>query len=245
MRALTELILFLTIIIPSLSLAKLSQCVPTCRSAYVCADGACVSKCNPPCKKGLQCTIKGECKPMGIAPTIEPTQAPAPDGKIRVGVMAGLVLAGEIYANPPDQILDTSSGFIIRVIADNPITSGFSMGVYGNYIRSTAELGSLSSDFTVTSFGLTLKSNFSLSPSVDLRLGIGIGYQMTAADDLGEFGENIKGFDLAPISEIIIQMENGMTALMSISGFSQPSGGNEVADVSWSPIIFVTGGLQF
>jgi len=244
-KVLPGFILLLATMSPSVLFANSEECVPTCRSGYLCSNGACISRCNPPCEPGLTCTPEGECRGKEAKKADEGSTPAGTKPGLRVGVMAGLVLAGEIYADPPDRTLDTTTGFIIRAIADNPITPDFSMGVYGNYISSTAEFGSLSSDFSVISLGLTLKSSFHLSPTTQLRLGIGIGYQMTNADDVGDFGEDIRGFDLAPITELAMKLDNGMTALLSIAGFSQPSGGNDEADVSWSPIIFVAGGLQF
>ena len=37
------------------------ECVPACRSGYVCLSGQCVSACNPPCADGWQCTAAAEC----------------------------------------------------------------------------------------------------------------------------------------------------------------------------------------
>jgi hypothetical protein len=38
-----------------------TTCFPKCRAGYVCHQGTCVSKCNPPCGAGLGCTESGEC----------------------------------------------------------------------------------------------------------------------------------------------------------------------------------------
>ena len=39
-----------------------SQCVPACRSSYVCVQNQCVSACNPPCPNGTQCTERLTCE---------------------------------------------------------------------------------------------------------------------------------------------------------------------------------------
>jgi hypothetical protein len=49
-------------------------CFPACRTGYVCARGACVSRCNPPCGADETCTAQGECA-AGPAPAAQP---PAP-----------------------------------------------------------------------------------------------------------------------------------------------------------------------
>ena len=38
------------------------ECVPACRTGFVCHIGQCVSACNPPCASGLQCTPQLTCE---------------------------------------------------------------------------------------------------------------------------------------------------------------------------------------
>jgi hypothetical protein len=61
--------------------ALAQECVPRCRSAYVCIRGQCVSACNPPCEPGEKCTGEGACVPEGQvrpAQPAAPPPAPAP-----------------------------------------------------------------------------------------------------------------------------------------------------------------------
>lgn len=44
-----------------------AECVPSCRAAYTCVQGSCVSLCNPPCEAGLTCTAEGTCVSNGSA----------------------------------------------------------------------------------------------------------------------------------------------------------------------------------
>ena len=223
-------------------------CVPKCRSGYTCHEGQCLSKCNPPCATAERCSDAGECVEKVAARPAAPSKKSRPSstvGGVRAAVMAGIVLPGAIYSDPPDEEIDTTSGLIVRATLDNPVTSRFSAGLYANYISSTAEFGSLSSDFTVISIGGAFKTSITLSETMTIRLGIGVGYQMTSADEVGEHGEDITGFDLAPITELAVKLSNGMTGVVTLTGFSQPSGGNDDATVSWAPIFFLAGGLQF
>ncbi|MGE0325581.1 MAG: hypothetical protein AB7K71_23770 [Polyangiaceae bacterium] len=57
------------------SLASAQECVPACRSGYVCVDAQCVSACNPPCGNGESC-VGGEC----VVPSPPPQQAAPPAG---------------------------------------------------------------------------------------------------------------------------------------------------------------------
>jgi hypothetical protein len=59
---------FLFAAVPALAHAAEKQCVPQCRSGYVCHEGACISACNPPCGPKEYCTANGECA-RGSAPT--------------------------------------------------------------------------------------------------------------------------------------------------------------------------------
>jgi hypothetical protein len=43
--------------------APTKACVPACRAGFVCADGRCVSACNPPCGNNETCGRDGECHP--------------------------------------------------------------------------------------------------------------------------------------------------------------------------------------
>jgi hypothetical protein len=64
--------------------ARAQECFPTCRSGYVCHEGACISLCNPPCADDERCTPEGECAvkeravPPAPAAAIPPAPAPAP-----------------------------------------------------------------------------------------------------------------------------------------------------------------------
>lgn len=46
-----------------------SQCLPSCRTGYLCISGQCVSSCNPICGAGEMCTERGECVPEGSEPS--------------------------------------------------------------------------------------------------------------------------------------------------------------------------------
>jgi hypothetical protein len=37
------------------------ECVPACRTGFLCHRGECISACNPPCESGSICTNQGEC----------------------------------------------------------------------------------------------------------------------------------------------------------------------------------------
>ncbi len=51
-----------------------AACFPACRSGFLCHQGKCISRCNPPCPTEANCTDKGECTqhPQGSAVQPEP-----------------------------------------------------------------------------------------------------------------------------------------------------------------------------
>ncbi len=63
----------------SASRASAQECVPQCRSGYVCASGACVSACNPACTAGQSC-VNGDCVASGPPPAAGPPQSYPPAG---------------------------------------------------------------------------------------------------------------------------------------------------------------------
>jgi hypothetical protein len=55
--------------------APAAQCLPACRSGYLCHQGQCISACNPPCSAGEICTGSGVCQLS--APPAELSAPPA------------------------------------------------------------------------------------------------------------------------------------------------------------------------
>jgi len=53
-----------------------STCQPPCRSGYLCLEGQCVTRCNPPCAADERCTDVGEC--VFRSAQESPVHAPAP-----------------------------------------------------------------------------------------------------------------------------------------------------------------------
>jgi hypothetical protein len=40
---------------------KSEVCFPSCRDGYMCYNGECISKCNPPCPANMKCGKDGDC----------------------------------------------------------------------------------------------------------------------------------------------------------------------------------------
>jgi len=60
------------------------QCLPSCRTGYLCVSGQCMSACNPICPAGEMCTERGECVsggPAAATPAEKTEGAPAEPAK--------------------------------------------------------------------------------------------------------------------------------------------------------------------
>jgi hypothetical protein len=60
-----------------------AECIPNCRSGFLCHQGQCVSRCNPACAAGERCLANGECEapaPPAAQPTFVPMPNPPPSG---------------------------------------------------------------------------------------------------------------------------------------------------------------------
>ena len=74
--------------------AQKAECVPPCRTGYLCHKGQCVSKCNPPCAPGETCTGEGECvsaaaaspAPAAVAAPVVAPAAPPPHAPVAAPV---------------------------------------------------------------------------------------------------------------------------------------------------------------
>ena len=71
------------------NLAWAAPCTPECRIGYVCVQGRCVSRCNPRCAAGDECTNEGQCVPRGSAAStstgLPPPAPPPPPASTRSG----------------------------------------------------------------------------------------------------------------------------------------------------------------
>ena len=74
------------------------ECVPACRTGYLCMEGQCVSACNPPCAAWERCTANGECVarapvfPEAEAPVTAPEPAADADAERHDGFMLRMAL---------------------------------------------------------------------------------------------------------------------------------------------------------
>ena len=62
--------------------ADARACFPACRDGFTCAQGTCVSLCNPPCPSGLECVEGRRCEPpLPQSSNARPYEPPPPSQK--------------------------------------------------------------------------------------------------------------------------------------------------------------------
>jgi len=71
------------------------ECVPSCRSGYVCRHGECISRCNPVCGASERCLPNGECEPLSSVQSPAPSAASGPGSGVSD-------TAGPVTSEPPD-----------------------------------------------------------------------------------------------------------------------------------------------
>jgi hypothetical protein len=107
------------------------ECVPACRTGFLCHRGECVSACNPPCEPGSICTSQGECVSACNPPC--PTAQRCLDTGECAASMAP-VAAPPPVASPAMTLEESNDKFLVRaLLAFDPIAAGLAYGVGVGY----------------------------------------------------------------------------------------------------------------
>jgi len=135
---------------------------------------------------------------------------------------------------------DTNMGWIVNTAFDALLAEKFSMGGYFSYAgTSEAESGEdLSAN--IMSIGGTLKARFQLQGGTQLRPGVILAYQLTTGDAF----DDVNGLNVGFTFEAAFPLKDRNAVVAEIGFTSQPSGGNEYADVTWAPIFYLTVGYE-
>jgi len=158
-----------------------------------------------------------------------------------IGLEAGLWFPGTVYVEDSD--LDKDAGPLFRIFADTYVAPKFAVGVYGNYSTVSLSSGSTEVDATFWEIGMALKPKFMLSSDVALKPGLNIGYRKSSID-INNF-DPADGMGLNLSVELQFALQGGYIFFIDGGFLSQPVGGNDKADVTWAPIIYLCGGIAF
>ena len=135
--------------------------------------------------------------------------------------------------------VDTETGWIFNVAGDAMVAEKLSMGGYFFYAGTSEEISEETAN--IMSIGGTLKGRFTLRSGTQIRPGVIFAYQTTT----GDVFDDVKGFNIGFTGEVAFPLENNRAIVGELGFTSQPSGGNEDADVTWAPILYITIGYEF
>jgi hypothetical protein len=155
------------------------------------------------------------------------------DKTFDVGVSVGSWFSGDVSVT--GGTVEKDGSMLIRVFGDAYLIPQLGVGAYFNYSPISQD----DIDVNVLEFGAALKPRFFLSPEVAIKPGLSIGYRLGSSDievvDHDGLGLNVS-VELQYFLEPVL--------LFGEIGFlSQPAGGNDFIDVTYSPIFYLSGGI--
>jgi hypothetical protein len=152
-------------------------------------------------------------------------------------IKGGMLMPGTVSVEGFE--VDTDMGWIANAAFDALLAEKISMGGYFFYAGTSAE----ESDETanIMTIGGTIKARFTLQGGTQIRPGVILAYQMTT----GEAFDDVNGLNVGFTGEVAFPLKNKNAIVTEIGFTSQPSGGNEDAEVTWAPIFYLTVGYEF
>lgn len=158
-----------------------------------------------------------------------------------IGIAAGLWLPGTVWIG--DDELDKDAGPLLRVFADMYVAPKFAVGAYGNYSSVSLSSEFVDVDGSFWELGVSFKPKFMVSPDMAVKPGLNIGYRESSLD-IDDF-DTIDGLGVNLSVELQFALEGGYILFIDGGFLSQPVGGNDVYDVQWAPIVYLSAGIAF
>lgn len=164
-----------------------------------------------------------------------------------IGICGGLWLPGSIDIEDVD--VDKENGLLIRAIADMYISPKFAVGGYFNYSMFSVSKDSYEADANLYEFGFAFKPRLILSPQTALKPGLNIGYRKSTREKLDIEPSGVEtdadGLGINVSIEFQYLLDGGYIFFVDGGFLSQPAGGNDDADVTWAPILYICAGVVF
>ncbi len=185
--------------------------------------------------------------PQSYAAASALPQPPAeePEQSWDLALKAGVLLPGSVYVEVADQSFDTSTGPLLVASLDAMVARRLSLGAFLQHARPTVTI--LGDDYgaAITTFGGTIKGRFGQLDGIQFRPGLAIGYQIIASTGSSTTLEDVKGVDLGGLLEVSIPTGGAIRIPLELGFISQPAGGNSDTNVTFSPIFYLAGGVEF
>lgn len=187
------------------------------------------------------CAIVAVCAVSLAAPAASAATGSLEEKSFDIGLGGGIWFPGTIKIEDVD--VDKTAGFLVRVFGDAYLMPKFAVGAYLNYSSFDLESGPYKVDASMYEFGIALKPRFILSPTMALKPGLNIGYRHSSVDEEGF--DDAQGLALNLSVELQIATGAGIDFFIEGGFLTQPAGGNDDADVTWAPIVYLAGGIVF
>jgi hypothetical protein len=152
------------------------------------------------------------------------------------GLKVGYMFEGDAYLDNAffEGDIEIGGGLVAVGSVDAVMAPRFSAGAFAllAFVEGT----------TIATVGATLKGRFRVSPAIEVRPGLALGYQ-SIVDDNNSFSTT-KGFDIGAFLEVAFPRGNGRSEWLLEAGFiTQPIGGSSEDTVTFGPIFYVGVGL--
>lgn len=163
--------------------------------------------------------------------------------KNEFSVSLGYMFEGEAYAAYFDQYYSVGETILIRFEFDHYFSAmgdRFGLGFY--YNLGFPYYSYIYEEVTMHEFGLVLKTRFNASDKVQIKPGIYTGYR-SYSGGIGE--EPGTGFGLNATLALQYQLNEKIKPFIDLGIMSQPAGGNDATDITYSPTFQVNFGITF
>ncbi|MCA9597771.1 MAG: hypothetical protein KC776_30875 [Myxococcales bacterium] len=174
----------------------------------------------------------------------QPYAAPT-DPTWSLGLKAGVLVPGSVYVKELDRNLDTSMGPLALASIDGIVAPKLSLGAFLLHARPSLDVGGDDLSTAITTLGATIKARFGDPQAIQFRPGIAFGYQLIDLTEGDDDFDVIKGFDIGGLFEVSIPTGSSLRVPIELGFISQPVGGNDQTDVTFSPIFYLAAGVEF
>lgn len=133
---------------------------------------------------------------------------------------------------------DKSGGLLFRGFVDSLVAEKLTMGAFLNLAPSVEVEEESASMYEI---GGSLKYR-AMAGEMPLKIGINIGYRKMDSDIIDD---EVEGLGINLSAELQFNTQGSFVPFIEAGFLTQPSGGNEDAEVTWSPIVYFGGGVAF
>jgi hypothetical protein len=165
--------------------------------------------------------------------------------KNEFSVSLGYMFEGEMYAAELDQYYSVGETILIRGEFDHYFSSmGDRFGIGGYYTLGFPFYSYFYEEVTMHELGLVLKARFNASDQIQIKPGIYTGYRAyTGGLDAGE--DPGTGFGLNATVSFQYELNEKLKPFIDLGIMTQPAGGNDATDITYSPTFQFSLGVTF